>query len=93
MPAGTKRERGLLKWNKADPEDSACTLETEEVYDLPFGITSFLSSRSWARYIPFCPWKGHTFQPKTEDNNMLEIQGQQQSPARSSDGSVVWGLN
>lgn len=86
---GTKRERGLLNWDKVDPEDSGCTSETEEVYDLPFGITSFLSSRSWARYIPFCPRKGHTFQPKTEHNSMLEIQGQQQSTARSSDGSVV----
>ncbi|XP_071334876.1 solute carrier family 23 member 1-like [Trachinotus anak] len=67
---GTKRERGLLTWDKVDPEDSN-TLETEEVYDLPFGITSFLSSRSWARYIPFCPWRGHKSRT-SEDNNMLQ---------------------
>uniref|UniRef100_A0A8C2ZSM1 Solute carrier family 23 member 1 n=1 Tax=Cyclopterus lumpus TaxID=8103 RepID=A0A8C2ZSM1_CYCLU len=54
---GTKRERGLLAWVKMDPEDSIYAAGTEEVYDLPFGITSRLSSRSWVRYVPFCPWK------------------------------------
>ncbi|XP_068433603.1 solute carrier family 23 member 1-like [Clinocottus analis] len=55
---GTKRERGLLTWDKRDPEDSAYAAGTEEVYDLPFGITSRLSSRSWVRYVPFCPREG-----------------------------------
>ncbi|XP_029351830.1 solute carrier family 23 member 1-like isoform X2 [Echeneis naucrates] len=64
---GTKRERGLFAWSKVDPEDSN-TLESEEVYDLPFGITAFLSSYSWVRYIPFCPWRGHSSQHKSEDS-------------------------
>ncbi|XP_056261368.1 solute carrier family 23 member 1-like [Seriola aureovittata] len=85
---GTKRERGLLTWDKMDPEDSN-TLETEEVYDLPFGITSFLSSRSWARYIPFCPWKGNTSQHKSEDSNMLQSQGNEGIHSERSELALV----
>lgn len=66
---GTKQERGLLHWDKAQLEDSSSTLGTEEVYDLPFGITSWLSSRSWVRYVPFCPWKGNRSECRSEDNN------------------------
>uniref|UniRef100_A0A3Q4AMP1 Solute carrier family 23 member 1 n=1 Tax=Mola mola TaxID=94237 RepID=A0A3Q4AMP1_MOLML len=55
---GTKRERGLV-WDKMEHlEDSKKTMVSDELYDLPFGITSCLSSQSWVRYIPFCPWKG-----------------------------------
>ncbi|XP_061563235.1 solute carrier family 23 member 1-like isoform X1 [Cololabis saira] len=57
---GTKRERGLLTWNKVPNEDSGdAMVSEEEVYDLPFGITSRLQSQSWIRFIPFCPWRGH----------------------------------
>ncbi|XP_077949701.1 solute carrier family 23 member 1 isoform X3 [Gasterosteus aculeatus] len=56
---GTKRERGLLAWDKGDPEDSAHAAGTDQVYDLPFGITSRLSSQSWVRHVPFCPWEGN----------------------------------
>ncbi|XP_076589466.1 xan_ur_permease domain-containing protein [Chaetodon auriga] len=52
---GSKHERGILAWNKAHEDDSSDTLESGEVYNLPFGITSYLSSSSWLRYIPFCP--------------------------------------
>ncbi|XP_022605637.1 solute carrier family 23 member 1-like [Seriola dumerili] len=52
---GSKHERGILAWNKAHEDDSSNTLESGEVYDLPFGISSYLSSSSWIRYIPFCP--------------------------------------
>ncbi|GAA6224510.1 solute carrier family 23 member 1-like [Lates japonicus] len=65
---GTKRERGLLEWSKVHLEDSGKTLGTEEVYDLPFGITSCLSSQAWVRYIPFCPWRGQKSQHKSDDN-------------------------
>ncbi|KAM4573460.1 xan_ur_permease domain-containing protein [Odontesthes bonariensis] len=51
---GTKQERGILAWNKAHEDDSSNTLESGEVYSLPFGISSYLSS-SWVQYIPFCP--------------------------------------
>ncbi|XP_070705172.1 solute carrier family 23 member 1-like isoform X1 [Pempheris klunzingeri] len=59
---GTKQERGLIAWDRVHLEDSSNTLGTDEVYDLPFGITSCLSSQSWIRYVPFCPWKGHRTQ-------------------------------
>lgn len=59
--SGTKRERGLSRDN-VYLEDSGNTFGTEEMYDLPFGITSRLSSQSWVRYIPFCPWRGHRSQ-------------------------------
>ncbi|XP_054881371.1 solute carrier family 23 member 2-like isoform X2 [Poeciliopsis prolifica] len=52
---GSKQERGILAWNKAHEDDSCETLETGEVYNLPFGLTSYLSSFSWLRYVPFCP--------------------------------------
>ncbi|XP_041795450.1 xan_ur_permease domain-containing protein [Chelmon rostratus] len=52
---GSKHERGILAWNKAHEDDSSDTLESGEVYNLPFGITSYWSSSSWLRYIPFCP--------------------------------------
>ncbi len=58
--SGTRRERGLLTWNKELLEDCSSTLGTEELYDLPFGISSCLSSQSWVRYVPFCPWKGRS---------------------------------
>ncbi|XP_020789342.2 solute carrier family 23 member 1-like [Boleophthalmus pectinirostris] len=53
---GTKRERGLLCLDKDDNLEDTSRLS--QVYDLPFGISSFFSSRSWGRYIPFCPWNG-----------------------------------
>uniref|UniRef100_A0AAR2LVY8 Solute carrier family 23 member 1 n=1 Tax=Pygocentrus nattereri TaxID=42514 RepID=A0AAR2LVY8_PYGNA len=52
---GTKRERGIVAWNKAHEDDSENTLESDEVYGLPCGISSRLSSCSWVRYVPFCP--------------------------------------
>ncbi|CAL8262258.1 unnamed protein product [Merluccius merluccius] len=52
---GSKAERGIVAWNRAHQEDSSNTLESEEVYGLPFGISSFFQSYSWSRYIPFCP--------------------------------------
>ncbi|XP_047452205.1 xan_ur_permease domain-containing protein [Mugil cephalus] len=52
---GSKHERGLLAWNKAHEDVTSNPLESGEVYNLPFGISSYLSSSSWLRYIPFCP--------------------------------------
>ncbi|KAF7661508.1 hypothetical protein LDENG_00259710 [Lucifuga dentata] len=54
IPA-SKHERGLHTWNKAHEDDSSNTLESGEVYNLPFGISSYFSSSSWLRYVPFCP--------------------------------------
>ncbi|KAM9355015.1 solute carrier family 23 member 1-like [Pholidichthys leucotaenia] len=55
---GSKRERGLIGWEKEHLDDANTSLTTQEVYNLPFGITSCLQSQSWVRYIPFCPWNG-----------------------------------
>ncbi|XP_061140074.1 xan_ur_permease domain-containing protein [Syngnathus typhle] len=52
---GTKEERGILAWNKAREDSSFNTLESKEVYDLPFGLTASLSSLPWSRYLPCCP--------------------------------------
>ncbi|XP_028263840.1 xan_ur_permease domain-containing protein [Parambassis ranga] len=52
---GSKHERGILAWNKAHEDDTSNTLESGEVYNLPFGISSYLPSSSWLQYIPFCP--------------------------------------
>ncbi|XP_017264525.1 solute carrier family 23 member 1 [Kryptolebias marmoratus] len=64
---GTKRERGLQTWDKVQLEDSSTFLASEEVYNLPFGISPFLQTQSWVRYVPFCPQKSHLPQDKSED--------------------------
>lgn len=53
---GTKRERGIIAWNKAHEEDSSITIESDEVYGLPFNLSDRLSTKSWVRFIPFCPY-------------------------------------
>uniref|UniRef100_A0A3Q1EQ65 Solute carrier family 23 member 1-like n=1 Tax=Acanthochromis polyacanthus TaxID=80966 RepID=A0A3Q1EQ65_9TELE len=79
---GTRLERGLLALEKLQLEDSGSNLGTEEVYNLPFGITSYLRSQSWVRYIPFCPREDHKSQSedsivsqnqKSEDNSPIVI--------------------
>ncbi|XP_038141954.1 solute carrier family 23 member 1-like [Cyprinodon tularosa] len=70
---GSKHERGLHTWNTEHLEDSSQALASEEVYSLPFGITSCLRSQSWVRYIPFCPQNS----PESEDE-MLQSQGDEQ---------------
>ncbi|XP_019947186.2 solute carrier family 23 member 1-like [Paralichthys olivaceus] len=75
---GTKRERGIVAWDKVDLEDAGDTLRSEEVYDLPFGITACLASQSWVRYIPFCPWRGHKSQ-QCDSNNVSQSQGNHHS--------------
>ncbi|XP_060892677.1 xan_ur_permease domain-containing protein [Labrus mixtus] len=52
---GSKHERGILAWNKAHEDDSSNTLESGEVYNLPFGLSSYSSSSSWLRFVPFLP--------------------------------------
>ncbi|KAG5273837.1 hypothetical protein AALO_G00156130 [Alosa alosa] len=54
---GTKRERGIIAWNKTHEEDSNVTIESDEVYNLPFNLSARLSSVPWVRYIPFCPYQ------------------------------------
>ncbi|XP_051580560.1 xan_ur_permease domain-containing protein [Myxocyprinus asiaticus] len=52
---GTKRERGIVTWNSAHQNESENTLESDDVYGLPCGITARFSSFSWTKYVPFCP--------------------------------------
>uniref|UniRef100_A0A8C7XJI2 Solute carrier family 23 member 2 n=1 Tax=Oryzias sinensis TaxID=183150 RepID=A0A8C7XJI2_9TELE len=63
---GTKGERGLLAWNQVHLEDSTCSMVSEEVYDFPCGIAASVQSRSWIRYVPFCPRKNGDPQKKQE---------------------------
>ncbi|KAM8891006.1 xan_ur_permease domain-containing protein [Spinachia spinachia] len=72
---GSKHERGILAWNKAHKDDSSNTLESGDVYNLPFGISSYLSSSSWLRYVPFCP-PGETVSLDGADSNGLESKQQ-----------------
>ncbi|KAM9376103.1 xan_ur_permease domain-containing protein [Pholidichthys leucotaenia] len=51
---GSRHERGIVAWNKAHEDDSSNTMESGEVYNLPFGLSSH-SAASWLRHIPFCP--------------------------------------
>ncbi|KAM9840287.1 solute carrier family 23 member 1-like [Aulostomus maculatus] len=67
---GTKCERGLITFSKEHLNDSSSVLRAEDVYDLPFGITSCLSSQSWVRYVPFCPWRGDGSQHSPEVNSV-----------------------
>ncbi|KAK9516996.1 hypothetical protein VZT92_024894 [Zoarces viviparus] len=70
---GSKHERGILAWNKAHEDDSCNTVQSGEVYNLPFGISSYLSSSSWLRYIPFCPpGEPSSLDGCTADTNALE---------------------
>ncbi|KAG7248402.1 hypothetical protein CRUP_036677, partial [Coryphaenoides rupestris] len=52
---GSKVERGIVAWNRTHQGDSSATLDSGEVYDLPFGISSFLQAYSCTGYVPFCP--------------------------------------
>lgn len=72
-PTGSKHERGILAWNEAHEGDSSNTLESGEVYDLPFGISAYFSSFPWLRHIPFCPTGSTGSLEETEtDTNSLE---------------------
>ncbi|KAK1167286.1 solute carrier family 23 member 1-like [Acipenser oxyrinchus oxyrinchus] len=51
---GSRKERGIVVWKEAH-QQSGETLESEEVYSLPFGIGSRICTASLVRYIPFCP--------------------------------------
>lgn len=72
-PTGSEHERGILAWNLAHEEDSSNTLESGQVYNLPFGISSYFSSHAWLRYVPFCPLQIPDASDGTEaDCNSLE---------------------
>lgn len=78
-PTGSMHERGILAWNEAHEGDSINTLESGEVYNLPFGINAYFSSFPWLRHIPFCPTGTTGSLEETEtDTNSLENKEQLQ---------------
>lgn len=87
---GTKRERGLLDREHEDVSDQF--LASLDLYDLPFGLTSFLSSRSWVRYVPFCPQRDRTSDGRTEVNKVVLRQGREllSQGEDDCDESVWW---
>uniref|UniRef100_A0AAQ4Q384 Solute carrier family 23 member 4 n=1 Tax=Gasterosteus aculeatus aculeatus TaxID=481459 RepID=A0AAQ4Q384_GASAC len=85
---GSKLERGIVAWNKAHKEDSSNTLESGDVYDLPFGITSYLSSSSWLRYVPFCP-PGEPDSLDGADTDALESKQRRGHQRPSQEGSNI----
>ncbi|XP_054476436.1 xan_ur_permease domain-containing protein [Anoplopoma fimbria] len=81
---GSKHERGILAWNKALEDESSSTLDIGEVYNIPFGISSYLSSSSWLRYVPFCPpGEPSSLDGCTADTNALEPKQQLGHPEPS----------
>ncbi|XP_064199009.1 xan_ur_permease domain-containing protein isoform X1 [Anguilla rostrata] len=65
---GSKSERGIVAWKEAHNEDAGETVESGEVYDLPFGLSARFSSSSWVRYLPFCPSAGPTPQQRPPED-------------------------
>ncbi|XP_072572912.1 solute carrier family 23 member 1-like isoform X2 [Paramormyrops kingsleyae] len=51
---GSVVERGIVAWKSSHEEDSGVTLDSGEVYGLPFSL-SFLASSPWVQRMPFCP--------------------------------------
>lgn len=84
---GSKSERGLRDREYEDVSDKS--LASLELYDLPFGLTTFLSSRSWVRYIPFCPWRDKS-DDKTVNNAMLRRGSELLSQGEDICDESVW---
>ncbi|KAL4612830.1 solute carrier family 23 member 1-like [Arapaima gigas] len=73
---GSKRERGIVAWNEAHREDVDNTVESSKVYDLPFGLSSHLSSSSsWVRRVPFCPPVRPRAQVETQKDSAESSEG------------------
>ncbi|XP_048877311.1 solute carrier family 23 member 1-like [Brienomyrus brachyistius] len=51
---GSVVERGIVAWKNTHEEDLGDTLDTREVYGLPFSLGS-LASSPWVQRMPFCP--------------------------------------
>jgi len=79
-------ERGIVAWNQTHQGDSSATLDSDEVYDLPFGISSFLHAYSWTGYIPFCPPRI----PRILDTNHVEVK---QPPEDLGSTHVIVAVN
>ncbi|XP_061668303.1 solute carrier family 23 member 1-like isoform X2 [Syngnathoides biaculeatus] len=74
---GTVRERGLFALDEVHLDNSG-TMETEDIYNLPFGITTRLLSRPWVRKIPFCPWRGQDTRCKSDKGTSKKTSTEQE---------------
>ena len=92
-PTGSKHERGILAWNEAHESDSNNTLESEEVYNLPFGIGAYSSSFPWLRHIPFCP-PGTTGSLEEAETNTNSLENKKTlghlPPSQVVIGATLW---
>ncbi|CAB1322939.1 unnamed protein product [Coregonus sp. 'balchen'] len=82
---GTKRERGIIAWNKIHLNDSSNTLESSEVYNLPFGISSCLSSYTWVRYVPFLPLNA----PSSQDKPGVDSSETHKQPGKPEPSHII----
>ena len=70
--SGTPEERGLAMKPTSDKgvQTQFSSKQTEEIYGLPFGISSCLNKDSWTSKIPFLP----TFVAKNERSGDSDVQ-------------------
>ncbi|XP_067906838.1 xan_ur_permease domain-containing protein isoform X2 [Heterodontus francisci] len=61
---GTEKERGMIAWKEAIPEDDDKGADDNDCYNLPFGIGTKCCTGAWRRYLPFCP------NPKPPDDSV-----------------------
>uniref|UniRef100_A0A4W4DTF8 Uncharacterized protein n=1 Tax=Electrophorus electricus TaxID=8005 RepID=A0A4W4DTF8_ELEEL len=82
---GTKCERGIIAWTKAYEDTSESCLENDEVYGLPWGLSSCLSSYVWVRWLPFCP----SHKAKEENTSPSSSGFQGKKPCNDDTHSIV----
>nr|XP_055030913.1 xan_ur_permease domain-containing protein [Misgurnus anguillicaudatus] len=82
---GTKRERGIVAWNRVHQSESDNTVECNDVYGLPFGISAALSSLSWTKYVPFCP----AHKTSTEDDTPSSLDSVDNKTGPNKDDSHI----
>ncbi|CAI5785830.1 solute carrier family 23 member 1-like [Podarcis lilfordi] len=69
---GSLEERGLLAWKEGYKAESDDTVNTSDVYDLPFGIGSKFCAADWFQYLPMCPKRPARNNAKERNNYAQE---------------------
>ncbi|KAA0715132.1 Solute carrier family 23 member 1 [Triplophysa tibetana] len=82
---GTKRERGITAWNTVHHKASDNTVESDDVYGLPFGISAGLSFVPWTKYVPFCP----SHKPVVEDDTPSSVDSLDNKTEPNKDDSHI----
>uniref|UniRef100_A0A8D2L0A7 Solute carrier family 23 member 1-like n=1 Tax=Varanus komodoensis TaxID=61221 RepID=A0A8D2L0A7_VARKO len=80
---GSKEERGLLAWKEGHMDGSDDTVNTMDIYDLPFGIGSKICAANWFQYLPMCP--------KRPANNKAKEHNSRAQESRSKINSATDG--